>query len=293
MPPITGRVVKWVEEKGHGILTRDDGGENVLVKRSGCGGGSLVVGGKVTYSVRKDPASGQLSAFEVEGEAVCERGEQADAKIALRTATTPQPGKTYQGVVVAWNDLIGSGIIRTKNFSAKAERKGLSEGHSLVIGKDVTFEISDTPAVSGDIKTLACNVRGEAVVAEGELPDSQLPRLEGVKKGTVLQWSSTSGEGLISWDGGEDIFAKSDSFNLQVGTLVEYEIKQENGRLCASNMKGVGVVPKVQRAVSSRLRSMKFMKRHDELEEHQAMVEAMKAAKPVAMEGSADTEHEV
>ena len=175
MPAISGRVVKWVEEKGHGILSREDGGANVMVKRSGCGGGSLVVGGQVTFGVREE--GGQAAAFEVEGEGVCERGEQADAKIALRAAAQPHAGQTYVGVVVAWNDLIGSGIIRGKKFSVKVPRKSLSTGYSLVIGKDASFEV--TSEMVGDL-SVACNVAGDAVVDKGCLPDSQLPKLEGI-----------------------------------------------------------------------------------------------------------------
>ena len=281
----TGRVVKWVEQTGQGILSRDDGGENLLVYRNGCDGGSLVVGAAVAFDVKANEKArdGSVIAVGVSGEGRTERGCAGDVKIALRTAATPQPDTEYEGVVAQWNELIGHGIVKCAKFSITVPRSALVGGHCLVVGRNVLTEVDVAKGENKSGLYTASRVQGPAVVAEGQLPDSQLPTLKGMlpffslscllflfagrriplyneslfvfppqypphagtKKGTVLKWSSLKGEGILSWDGGEDVSVSSSTFNLSVGTLVEYEIEQEAGKLKAVNVKGVGVTAKV------------------------------------------------
>eukprot|EP00754_Rhynchopus_humris_P038384 Rhum_TRINITY_DN21012_c0_g1::Rhum_TRINITY_DN21012_c0_g1_i1::g.172909::m.172909 len=272
----TGRVVKWVEQTGQGILSRDDGGENLLVYRNGCDGGSLVVGAAVTFDVKANEKArdGSVIAVGVSGEGRTERGCAGDVKIALRTAATPQPDTEYEGVVAQWNELIGHGIVKCAKFSITVPRSALVSGQCLVVGRNVLAEVDVAQGENKSGLYTASRVQGPAVVAEGQLPDSQMPTLKGTKKGTVLKWSSLKGEGILSWDGGEDVSVSSSTFNLSVGTLVEYEIEQEAGRLKAVNVKGVGVTAKANRAVSSRLKSMKFMSRNEDAAEKEAVLKA-------------------
>eukprot|EP01065_Artemidia_motanka_P010940 TRINITY_DN1588_c0_g1_i3.p1 TRINITY_DN1588_c0_g1~~TRINITY_DN1588_c0_g1_i3.p1 ORF type:complete len:134 (+),score=42.37 TRINITY_DN1588_c0_g1_i3:100-501(+) len=73
----TGKVTKWIEEKGYGFITPDDeeGAEDVYVHFSAFGGGTLVEGKQVHYDLVRDDRSGKLRANNVSGPAVVARGQ--------------------------------------------------------------------------------------------------------------------------------------------------------------------------------------------------------------------------
>merc|ERR1711924_24383 len=57
----TGTVKKWLDEKGFGFISPDDGGEDAFCHRSCLGGGadSLSEGDSVTYEVEYDDRKGK------------------------------------------------------------------------------------------------------------------------------------------------------------------------------------------------------------------------------------------
>eukprot|EP01063_Lacrimia_lanifica_P006921 TRINITY_DN14385_c0_g2_i1.p1 TRINITY_DN14385_c0_g2~~TRINITY_DN14385_c0_g2_i1.p1 ORF type:complete len:377 (+),score=138.19 TRINITY_DN14385_c0_g2_i1:81-1211(+) len=268
---IVGRVLRWNDEQGKGFLSRDDGGEAVPVTRAAIDGGSLVVGLPVTFAVVVGKG-GQDVAADVAGSGKVARGGAADAKmaaIAARAAENKAEASKACGVVRFWNDLIGKGRIELKGQSVNVARADLIDGYSLMTGGTVYFDVAQD-----ENGAVAENVSGDAVVDEGVL--DELTSINGVKKGLVISWSSEKGEGQLSWEGGQNITVRSKDFNLSVGAHIEYEIDAVS--MEAKNCKGVAVIASAgQRNVSSKLKSMKFMKRKEEATERlQAQERALK-----------------
>eukprot|EP01064_Diplonema_japonicum_P002233 TRINITY_DN11422_c1_g1_i1.p1 TRINITY_DN11422_c1_g1~~TRINITY_DN11422_c1_g1_i1.p1 ORF type:complete len:395 (+),score=88.04 TRINITY_DN11422_c1_g1_i1:50-1234(+) len=255
----TGRVRKWDEARGAGFLTTSKG-EDLFVVRRECGDGSLVVGAEVQFSIKEDKR-GRKTAAGVHGVGVAEKGKAGEAKIASREAKKTEDGKLV-GTVERWNDLIGKGTIEHGKSHINVARWAVVNGGSLVKGATVTFDVE----LDENGEKRAVNVQGEAVVDTGDLVEEEPETILGVKHGTVLKWSAANSEGVLSWDtGSSNIIVKSTQYSLSVGSRVTYEIEDIEGELRAKNVEGPGVLPVLpKRAVSDRIKSMKFMKRKEE-----------------------------
>eukprot|EP01084_Bolivina_argentea_P056041 102619_1 len=69
----TGLVRKWIDDRGFGFITPDDGSEEVFVHHTSFGGGSLVEGEKIFFNTEED-RGGKLRASNCSGPAVAGRG---------------------------------------------------------------------------------------------------------------------------------------------------------------------------------------------------------------------------
>ena len=87
----TGEVVKWNDAKGLGFLSSKDFDKDVYVHHTAFGGGSLTVGGVVTFEVGEDD-DGRRRADNVSGEAVV-RGRPARSR--SRSRERGSSGKVY------------------------------------------------------------------------------------------------------------------------------------------------------------------------------------------------------
>ena len=229
-----GRVRKWDEHTGKGIIEAEDG-DQFQATRSGCSGGSLVVGLEVEFKREGNQA------ISIKGTGATTKGNAGAAKVAAREAARAEAETTnLEGLVVQWNELLGKGRIEYAKGVVSVMRNDIADKGSLVVDEEVTFSLSGDG--HGDLH--AINVTGEAVVPAGSLVNDP-GNLKGLKTGLVAQWSGVRKSGSINWKS-KTIPVESSTFNLIVGAEISFEIKQTaDGELSAYNCSGIAVQPVV------------------------------------------------
>lgn len=258
---LMGHVKSWIEDRGMGFISPDDGGDDAFVHRSQLVDGvCLLVGSPVVFEDNWDPSKGKRVAKNVTGAAPADakgagKGAPAapaeqpammtpgDAAQQMRGLPPSTIGQMLTGIVRTWKDERGMGFIAPANGGDDAfvHRSFLLDGQWLVVGSPVMFEDSwDT--VKG--KRIAKNVTG-AVATEGkgaagvvdpsyggkgqaQPPPPPLPDASGMLPGTCKAWYDDRGMGFLQpATGGQDLFIhRSGLLNadmLTVGQQVLYE----------------------------------------------------------------------
>eukprot|EP00429_Kryptoperidinium_foliaceum_P075699 CAMPEP_0176207278 /NCGR_PEP_ID=MMETSP0121_2-20121125/12534_1 /TAXON_ID=160619 /ORGANISM="Kryptoperidinium foliaceum, Strain CCMP 1326" /LENGTH=495 /DNA_ID=CAMNT_0017546251 /DNA_START=38 /DNA_END=1522 /DNA_ORIENTATION=+ len=279
---VTGRVKAWIDERGMGFVTPDDGSPDVFVHRNDLIDGQwLQVGDPVSFEDGWDAARGKKIAKNVSG-ALASGGKGCGGCGMPRMQQMPQmtqmslvppasavttPG-FLSGTVRSWHDDRGMGFIAPDSGGEDifVHRSSLLDGSWLVVGAQVVFEDSVDP-VKG--KRCAANVQGAASHDNpcagsgkgcGKAPAAQPmwgassgssagggARMNGIVRG----WVEARGMGFIQpSNGGEDLFVHRtfivDSTFLTVGATVSYEEYYDpaKGKLAAKNvMTNIGGQP--------------------------------------------------
>lgn len=190
----TGTVKAWIEARGMGFITPATGGEDHFVHRSMLTDGvCLQIGAQVTYIPSVDPAKNKPTAEQVQGASPAPEGGAAAPAwgaagqqpwAAAAPAWSPAGkggckgggGGSAIGTVKAWIDNRGMGFITPGDGGEDlfVHRSMLTDGHSLVIGTQVSYD-PGWDAMKN--KGIAQNVSGAtpAAVAQSNLYIAGLP----------------------------------------------------------------------------------------------------------------------
>ena len=177
-----GVVALWVSGRSMGLI-RSSTGEEVHVHSSGFGGGSLVVGGQVTFDVLNEVhlKTGKRIAYNVRGPGVVAVGQMT-------------------GKVKAWISSKGYGFTELADGSEVfIHRTALSNGH-CVPGRTIYFDLQTQDHTSG--RELAVNVTGPGVRPGSAAPVGKGAVLVGGKGGAPIL-GAKGGKGVIGGKGGK------------------------------------------------------------------------------------------